>query len=809
MKRFLLAILLFLPHATVQARALSFHHLTVEDGLPHNSTNAFVEDKFGFIWIATLEGLCRFDGEKITTYCADDTPNSLITQRPIRLYKDAQQDIWIAFSSDKGLCKYSYLDNNFERYAFDDAPQEVRANIWTANVLSQPFVSPDGKLEWSVIDNRLRQRNVETGDQYFYKSNPADLHSLSDSYVTASYLDRNNILWLGTDNGGVNYADLNIKQFDYHAIEGVNSVSAICEAGKDKLWVGTRTKGLMQFDFATGRTEPINYCNVSKYKESDRVRALFLDSKETLWIGTRNGLYAKDSQNIKRYARHTKPSIPNSRVYAITEDSLDLVWFCTWSGLASYSYEQDSLQCYEAEELHSIRQASVGGEGELWLATEHGLIFVNYQNDRGLAKLVQTTSYRPSSTENAQFNDFIYSLDIDHNGNVWLGTARGVLCFDKQAKEFRNIPELNALNNSAIFGILCNDDEVWISHGDGLVRYEQKLQQARQFDEQDGLKNLNFSEGASFRSKTGQLFFGGNNGMTSFYPHLIAQNTVAPQLIFTELCIDNKTIELHQEVKGTVLLKKPTALTDSLIFTHRHQSIELHFSALHFSNYQQNAYSHRLLGFDEQWTDPSVHNKSMRYSSLPPGVYKLQVKACNSDGIWADKPLELIIKVLPPWWRTWQAIAAYFLLIVVALSVFILRIHASKKPFQKLHPQSENERSQSDRYTASKAADEAFINKAVELVQQHLADTTFTPDIFAQELAVSRAQLFRKIKAMTGKTVVEFISTIRLNHAADLLLSSTKSISDIAIESGFSDASNFRRSFVKRFGKSPSEYRRQ
>lgn len=93
MNRFVaILFILFLSHSS-KGQELFFHHLSVEDGLPHNSTNAFVEDKFGFIWIATLEGLCRFDGKKITTYYADDTPRSLMTQRPIRLYKDTKQDI--------------------------------------------------------------------------------------------------------------------------------------------------------------------------------------------------------------------------------------------------------------------------------------------------------------------------------------------------------------------------------------------------------------------------------------------------------------------------------------------------------------------------------------------------------------------------------------------------------------------------------------------------------------------------------------------------------------------------------------------
>ena len=102
--------------------------------------------------------------------------------------------------------------------------------------------------------------------------------------------------------------------------------------------------------------------------------------------------------------------------------------------------------------------------------------------------------------------------------------------------------------------------------------------------------------------------------------------------------------------------------------------------------------------------------------------------------------------------------------------------------------------------------DERFINRAVDCVQAHLADNHFTPDIFANEMAVSRSQLFRKIKAMTNQTVQEFIMTLRLNKAAELLLTGEYTIGEIALLCGFSDPSNFTRSFTKKFGATPSHY---
>lgn len=1207
MNKYLGIIVLLLCSFFAHGQELFFHRLTVENGLPHNSTNAFVEDKYGFIWIATLEGLCRFDGKNMTNYYSDNSPNTIITQRPIRLYKDKDGEVWVAFSASRSVCKYNYPTDDFTRYLLADTPLEVQENIWASNVLSQPVTSLDGVLSWRIEQHRLIQQNNNTGKEFTYVSETAQLGSLSDAHISSAYLDSNNILWLGTDNGGVNYADLNIKQFEHWAIADANSVSAISETENNELWVGTRNKGLLLLAKNTGATKNMVYSN-STTEESSRVRDVFLDSRNELWIGTRKGLYQYGSSHAetRQYSQQTSPSIPSSRVYAITEDEYGIVWFGTWAGLAYYSYKQDSLISFEAEELRTIRKMARAKYGGIWLATEYGLVFLDYDQEDGLVSNFSAIRHQHSRDNESLINNFVYSLDVDENGNVWVGTAKGVCCYNIQSNRFETVLALESLSDKSIFGLICLNDEVWMSYGNGLTCYNRSSMQARHYDKFDGLRNFNFSEGATFKSKAGELFFGGNNGVTHFFPSQIRPNDAIPKLRFTALKVDNKAVKIHQNIKGLELLEKPLYLTSELVFNHQHQEIEIEFSALHFSNYAKNTYAYRLIGLDNNWIYPSTHRNSVVYSSLPPGKYTLEVKARSSDGVWTNTPIAMEMTILPPWWFSWQAIASYFLTFILIVYFIISELLARKQlkyqakierikakrteeiatirsnfftgishelrtpvtllidPLRRLlqnetqnvdlrktyelmnrnatrllhlinqlldfrrmesenmplnmHTQdlvafvrtavemfeltaskrnitllcevntekliiafdenildkvlvnllsnafkysedntqiivrliaheketvsiavqdegkgispamqehifdmffrvnetektgsgiglalckklielhqghievesqegkgtsvtmvvpsnlesklpSKTPRQMHDKanvvelcheemldldikddtalpillivednkdireYVASifnedyqvrfasngeagvqlaleeipdiiisdiempklsgielckqlkadektshipivlltayqsdqmmmngyetgaddyvgkpfnsellrirvsnllqsraklralfgdatkmelrkisvNAADEAFINKAVALIEQNLADNKFTPDFFAQEMAVSRAQLFRKIKAMTGKTVVEFISTIRLNHAADLLLTSGKQISEISIICGFSDASNFRRSFVKKFGRSPSAYRR-
>lgn len=101
----------------------------------------------------------------------------------------------------------------------------------------------------------------------------------------------------------------------------------------------------------------------------------------------------------------------------------------------------------------------------------------------------------------------------------------------------------------------------------------------------------------------------------------------------------------------------------------------------------------------------------------------------------------------------------------------------------------------------------SFLERAGQVVDAHMNDEDFSIDTFSQEMAVSRAQLFRKLKSANGQTVKEFINARRMAHAASLLTTTKRTISDIAEEVGFSDASNFSRCFVKNYGMPPSEYR--
>lgn len=671
--RLLVAIILFnISLLQLHGQPLYFHHLTVDNGLPHNMVNSLTEDKYGFIWIATMEGLCRFDGYKVTTYYSGNTERSLINHRPIKLHRDSNDDIWIRFSTTTQVCKYNYLTDDFSRFELEGLDMSLQNALSREAIDKTTFYSASNHLKWNLSDNSLVQIDTETQEKYIYRSNPSQEGGLSDSYVLSIYLDSNDILWVGTDNGGVHYADVNRKAFNHYTYGAGNSIRALCEDDDKRLWIGTRNSGIIRINRDKSSYSAFDYGTTDDNQAvNNQIRKIYKDSKGLIWVGTKDGLYQYNSatNKIKHFTTKTQPSIPNDWIYAINEDINNILWIGTWNGIGSYDSKADSITTYRVENINSVRGIAKGINGGLWIATERGLIFFDYKVSKGKAVDLKTTHYRYSENSNSINNDFIYSIDVDEEGNVWIGTAKGLCMYDVSKGTFVNFHDAEYISDSGIRGVICYKDNVWISYGKGLTRINRKTFAMRHYDKFDGLQNNEFSEDAYYKNEVGELFFGGNNGLNAFFPDSIKDNPHLPKVVFTGLRIQNKPVAVNQEINGSVILESPLLVTQSLEFNHKQKEFEIEFAALHYSNPSKNRYAYKLEGFDKEWIYLNSTRRSAIYSGLPAGKYILQVKAANSDGVWSDQPIKINIRILPPWWASWWAYIIYALLL---LFVFLL-----------------------------------------------------------------------------------------------------------------------------------------
>jgi len=264
------------------------------------------------------------------------------------------------------------------------------------------------------------------------------------------------------------------------------------------------------------------------------------------------------------------------------------------------------------------------------------------------------------------------SLFRDSNNRLWVGTMSGGYYFDKNDKKLHklNVPEIS----DDVIQAICEDNNgnIWFSTYNGLVRTEFKhfrtpFQeddiQVTRYTAQNGLASNQFLPQAVAKSVYGEFFWGGVNGVTTFFPDRIRKNTDLPVIAVTAFYIHNEEVTLRTKDSP---LKSASEDTREITLSYKQgYNVGFKFAALNFVYTESNRYAYRLKGLanNDNW-NYSGNQRSVQYTNLAPGHYTFQVKAANNDGVWNEKPVEIRITVLPPLWKTWWAYLIYFFILV-------------------------------------------------------------------------------------------------------------------------------------------------
>lgn len=236
----------------VAQQPIDFEHITSSDGLAHNSLQNILQDSRGFIWIATENGLNRYDGHSFVEY----KPNNIDTTSISGIFiwdikEDAHGNIWVA-TNNAGLNKFDFEKETFIHYKHE--PND-------SNSLSKDYIRTilvDGKFVWiGTYGGGLNKLEVESGQIKRYNFDKLKCNALISKNITYLYKDHSGTIWVGTEGGLLKYKN-NEDSFDIYCHNtkdnstlSHNQVNAIIEDSKGVLWVGTK-EGLNKFDKRTG-----------------------------------------------------------------------------------------------------------------------------------------------------------------------------------------------------------------------------------------------------------------------------------------------------------------------------------------------------------------------------------------------------------------------------------------------------------------------------------------------------------------------------------------------------------------------------
>lgn len=628
-------------------------------------------DKNNILWVFTSNNDTRSyqiikNKEEIAL-----TPNNLFKHSEQLLWAFAEEDL--VYFIDKTYSLYEYDFGNQQQYFIADLKAEVETRGEVSSIIKQQNDYYIGfKSSGLIVLKYMSDQKIE------YQMQDTEIHSGIFCLMKDKYQD---IVWIGTDGQGV----------------------------------------YMYFNDAFSITNTL--LDTPVYQINNPVRTVYYDEEQTLWIGTKGGGILR----IRNYSPETNAavsfdriSISNSTltdntVYCFAPGSANRLWIGTENGLNYYSYQNKQLKAFtviadgkKVKYVHSINELN---DTTLWVSTvgegivkvildkagsspsvksatrivlDDGRMASNYfftsfqENDsilwfgnRGYGayrlnvETEQLTPYRFDNVVNSQTANDIFAIYKNEKG-YWLGTSSGLLHFNEDYSHYHDRADL--FSNNTVHGILEDQqNNLWISTNQGLVRFNPKTNTGQTYDRENGLEVTEFSDGAFYKdSRTETLFFGGTNGFVTVKPNAYIMADYMPQINLKGLSIFGKEYNIHDflhDKKGKKILQ--------LDYSRNFFCID--FMAIDYINGNNYSYSYKLDEVSSQWIESGT-SASAIFSNLAPGQYTLLVKYKNNMNGKECEPQKLLIQITPPWYLSNWAYILYFILIALFCILAVYRI---------------------------------------------------------------------------------------------------------------------------------------
>ena len=664
-----------------------------------NPAICLFEDSRHLMWVGTTEGLFQYNPvrKSLIQFLHSGTDASSLSGNNINaIAEDKAGNVWVG--TDGGLSRFKEHENRFINYAANAGDfKSLTGNAVTS-------IAVDGEKLWLGTGTGLNILDIKTGSIQKFTFDYRNVHSLTSQSVKCVYIDKQGIYWLGMLGGGVNKYDINLNLFNFVKSDafdekGLNApvVSSFAEDGNGNLFVGTEGGGLSLFNLKTRLFQ--HFSIFSKRKSSgNRITVLALEKnfKNQIVMGTfGDGVFVFDPPSQK-YQQLTQGSaiqdLSSNDIFCIKKDHEGNLWVGTnGEGINVLNKENKVIARYTPNpKLPNDIRLPINGYirdieedklGNMWIATHGG----------GMA-LFNTASGKFSiynSTNSNLPNDKVLTLHEDHLGNIWAGTfGGGVTMFNPNTNQFISFSESNGLQNNTIYEILEDQKGlIWVSTNKGISSINIITEKINNYNHHNGVQNNNFVHGAGLVLTSGEIFFGGLEGINYFNPSYLKKNHYVPSVLITDLKISNQSMLPSDDgpIKENISIAKEINLDYK-------QNFALSFVGLNYTSPEQNQYAYKLEGFDKDWN--YVGNSTTgSYTNLDPGVYVFRVKASNNDGIWNNEGASVKIYVHPPFWRTSFAYVLYACLITGL--IFYMRhrsIQKLKRKFLLEQEKKETER---------------------------------------------------------------------------------------------------------------------
>ena len=486
----------------VLSQEVTFNKVYPSEGKTFEHVTGMVQDRQGYMWFASKKGLYKYDGYRMTAFKNSPLNTNAISSNSLEsLCTDSQGIIWIG-TLGAGLERLDPTTGKFTHYRHNPAIPSSLSNDTVASLL----YDYQGTL-WVGTHQGLDRFDPKTNRFIHYRHDPKDPSSISNNQVRSLYEDRKKTLWVGTgspfaDNGGaaweggLNRLDKKTGQFTRYQHEPgnprtliSNKVRAIFEDTKGNFWIGTAGDGLHTMNRATGefKRHAYNHSQPGKLSRPPIQKAdisfahitfITEDATGGIWIGTADaGLsyYDPKTQKIKHYTADTggPGEFTGSSAWAGYSSRDGTLWISNIQG------DLFTIDPFLRKINHFASQSGPVGsfyqesDGTLWLASSGGLI----KSDKD-KRIIKRFLHNPSDP-NSLSSDRLLSLYVDRKDRMWIGTQDGLNRFDKTRETFTRFKhdsnvESTISNNFIVPVLEDRQNNIWVGTMHGLNRFNEK-----------------------------------------------------------------------------------------------------------------------------------------------------------------------------------------------------------------------------------------------------------------------------------------------------------------------------------------------
>lgn len=531
---------------------------------------------------------------------------------------------------------------------------------------------------WLATESGVYIYNTRSGKITQLQKLNSNPYSLSDNAVYTLCRDHEGGIWAGTYFGGINYYSglysIFTKYFpqkENNSISG-SDVREICKDNDGNFWVGTEDAGLNKFNPKTGVFTNFLPDGGKQSIAYSNIHGLLVDGNH-LWIGTfEHGLDIMDIKTgkiIKHYVAGKGNSLRTNFIVTFCKTKSGDILVATIGGIYTYNRITDDFDPIPGLPFIFYCTITQDSQGTIWLGSYNDGIFRFRLNQKGFQNYRHKTNDQSSLSHNT-----INSIFEDSHKNIWIGTDGGGLCrYEKKTATFKNYTVKNGLPSNFIFRLEeDNDQKLWISSTQGLIRFDPDNERMKIYSRSNGLLTDQFNYSSSYKDPNGRLYFGSVKGLISFQPAQLHTTSYAAPIFITGFQLDNNEAAT---AKGPHFLHKSILYTDTITLNYNQSSFSIGFAALSYFSPEMTEYAYRMQGLYKDWEYLKT-NRKVYFTKLAPGSYVFEAKALlNGSDRWSQKNVKLLIRVLPPFWKSAAAYIVYTLLIVLLVSYLFIRYH--------------------------------------------------------------------------------------------------------------------------------------